>query len=436
MSSSIQISAHANSFDPAAATGRAAVPLGVGFSWSFVGWVGYALCQWLILSVTAKLGTPALVGQFAFATALAGPVFMLTNLQLRGVQSTDARNEYCFSDYVTLRVIGSAIAVVGVTTACSFLTLKRSAIYVVLMVAGFKALESLSDVIAGLMQKYERLDSAAVSLLLRGGVSSVVFAIAFALWRSLPLALMLWACAAGMMIAIYDFRVAGRLASLEGGLTFALDRKRIQSLALVSLPLGLVSALTSLNTNIPRYTIERVLSVSDLGIFASIAYPVTAATIVANSLGQSALARLSRHFADGRIHDFKRVVLKLIACGALTVCGMTTVEVAGNRFLSLLYTPEYAKQGHLFLVLALAAGLSCIACFLVYALTAARQFKIQIPVTLICMATTLVASGLLVPRLGLMGAALALVISASIQITLCGGILRRSVARAARSNGN
>ena len=436
MSSSIQISARAIGFDPLSATGRATIPLSLGFSWSFVGWVGYAVCQWVILSVTAKLGTPALVGQFAFATALAGPVFMLTNLQLRGVQSTDARNEYCFSDYVILRVVGSAIALVAVAIVCPFLRLKSSAICAVLLVAGFKALESLGDVIAGLMQKYERLDSVAISLLLRGAASSVVFATAFAVWQSLPLALALWACAAGVMIAIYDCRVARRLALSEGGLSFAFDRQRLRRLALISLPLGLVSAVTSLNTNIPRYTIERVLSVSDLGIFASIAYPVTAATIVANSLGQSALARMSRHFADGRINDFKRVVLKLIACGvALTVCGMTAVAVAGNRVLSLLYTHEYAKQGHLFLVLASAAGLNCIACFLVYALTAARKFKIQIPIAVVCMLTTFAASALLVPRLRLMGAAIALVISACIQIAFCGGVLNRALARAPRRYG-
>jgi hypothetical protein len=80
--------------------------------------------------------------------------------------------------------------------------------------------------------------------------------------------------------------------------------------------------------------------------------------------------------------------------------------------------------------------LNCIASFLVYGLTAARQFKIQIPITLACMLTTCAASAFLVPRLRLMGAAVALVISAGLQIVLCGGILTRTVTRAARSRGN
>jgi O-antigen/teichoic acid export membrane protein len=329
------------------------------------------------------------------------------------------------------------LALLTIAVLCPFLKLGSSAIYVVLLVAGFKTLESLGDVAAGLMQKFEMLDSVAISLLLRGGASCLVFATAFAAWHSLPLALMLWAIAAGTTIATYDYRVAHRLAFLEGGFRFTFDRRRIQTLALTCLPLGFVSAISALNANIPRYTVERVLGVSDLGIFASIAYPVTAATIVANSLGQSALARLSRHFADQRIEDFKRVTLKLVACGVvLTVCGLAAVMLVGNQLLSLLYTPEYGKQGRLFLVLALAAGLNCIASFLVYALTAARQFKIQIPITLACVLTTCTASAFLVPRIRLMGAAVALVISAGLQIVLCGGILTRTVTRAARSRGN
>ena len=61
-------------------------PLRVSFSWSFFGWVGYAGCQWLMLSVLAKFGNPTVVGQFAFALAISASAFMFTNLNLRGVR--------------------------------------------------------------------------------------------------------------------------------------------------------------------------------------------------------------------------------------------------------------------------------------------------------------------------------------------------------------
>ena len=67
----------------------------------------YAACQFGMLSVLAKLGSPSIVGQYALGLAITAPVFMLTNLQLRGVQATDARHEFAFADYFTLRLIST-----------------------------------------------------------------------------------------------------------------------------------------------------------------------------------------------------------------------------------------------------------------------------------------------------------------------------------------
>jgi len=406
-----------------------AKPLRVGFSWSFVGWVGYAGCQWLMLSVMAKFGNPTVVGQFAFALALSAPVFMFTNLNLRVVQSTDALNEYAFSDYAALRLLGSLAALSAIGVTSFFLKLPRAALVVVLLVALFKFLESFGDLVAGLMQKFEKLDRASIALLLRGSISIGVFAVVFAIWRSFPLSLLAWIVCCAVVIASYDFRVARKLASFSDGKPW-LKWSRLRSLAAVSLPLGMVSTIMSFNTNIPRYTIQHVLSVADLGIFASIAYPVTAATIVSNSLGQSALARLSRLFAEGRIKEFNQLVLKLVAVGAgLGLLALIVVLACGNSLLAILYTPEYTTQGSLFALLALVAGLNCVGCFLTYALTAARQFRVQLPISTTCMLTTFLASTFLVPRFHLAGAALALLCSACVSIAATSVMLKRSVAR-------
>jgi O-antigen/teichoic acid export membrane protein len=406
-----------------------AEPLRMGFSWSFVGFVGYAGCQWLMLSVMAKLGNPTVVGKFAFALALSAPVFMFTNLNLRAVQSTDALSEYKFSDYATLRLLGSSVALSVIVVASFFLRLPRTALVVVLLVALFKFLESFGDLVAGLMQKFEKLDRAAIALLLRGSISIGVFAVTFAIWRSLPLSLIAWVACAAVVIVSYDFSVARKLTSFEGG-RLGLHWPQLKSLAVTSLPLGLVSAITSFNTNIPRYAIQHVLSVADLGIFASIAYPVAAAAIISNSLGQSALARLSRLFAERRIKEFERLVLKLVAFGAgLGLLAIILVLAWGNSLLAILYTPEYTRQGNLFALLALTAGLNCTGCFLTYALTAARKFSIQFPISILCMVTTFLTSALLVPRYHLMGAALALLCSAFLLITTTGIMLKRAIAQ-------
>src|SRR5947199_1515086 len=66
--------------------------------WTVLGNGTYATAQWLQLALLARLGTPADVGRYAFATAIATPAFMLFNLQLRSVQATDSQGRYSFPE--------------------------------------------------------------------------------------------------------------------------------------------------------------------------------------------------------------------------------------------------------------------------------------------------------------------------------------------------
>src|SRR5262249_180205 len=77
-------------------------PLRRNFKWAFAANLIYALCQWGMLSVLAKAGSAAVVGQFSLGLAISAPVFMFTNFNLRSVQATDARSEFEFGDYFTL----------------------------------------------------------------------------------------------------------------------------------------------------------------------------------------------------------------------------------------------------------------------------------------------------------------------------------------------
>ena len=145
-----------------------APPLRVSFSWTVAGNVVYAACQFGMLSVLAKLGSPSIVGQYALGLAITAPVFMMTNLQLRGVQATDAHHEFGFADYFTLRLISTLLGTLVILLLTLFAVYDTSTKMVIVLVAGAKAIETISDVIAGHLQKSERLDQVARALMIRG----------------------------------------------------------------------------------------------------------------------------------------------------------------------------------------------------------------------------------------------------------------------------
>src|SRR5690606_20475603 len=81
------------------------------FAWTFAGNSVYMASQWGMLVVLAKLGSPSVVGQFAYALAIVSPAILFGNLQLRAILATDIETEYEFGDYVALRLLTSMLVV-------------------------------------------------------------------------------------------------------------------------------------------------------------------------------------------------------------------------------------------------------------------------------------------------------------------------------------
>ena len=392
-----------------------APPLRVSFSWTLAGNLVYALCQFGMLLVLAKLGNASIVGQYALALAIAAPVFMLTNLQLRAIEATDARHEYGFADYFTLRALSTLLGIAAIVGIAGVLRYDPRIKALIVLVACAKAVETISDVIAGHLQKLERLDQVARALMLRGVASLGTFAFAFWQTRNLVAAVAAQALTWMGTVALYDFRIVTRMLGTHPTF-FRFCRKTMQSMILISWPLGLVMMLVSLNTNLPRYILERKLGTAELGIFASLAYLLTTIGLIVGALGQSVSARMSRQLAEGNVRGFRWLLTRLVGFATLLgLSGLGLTLLAGRLVLATVYRPQYAEHVDLLLVMVATASLNAIASFLGFAMTAAHCFRAQLPVMGVTLATTLALTLALVPLCGLMGAGYALFIAAAVQ---------------------
>ena len=392
-----------------------APPLRVSFSWTLAGNLIYALCQFGMLSALAKLGNASMVGQYALALAIAAPVFMLTNLQLRAVQATDARHEYGFADYFTLRAVSTLLGTLVIVGIAGVVHYDLATKALIVLVACAKAVEAIADVIAGHLQKFERLDKVARALMLRGIASLVVFASTFWYTRNLPVAVAAQAITWMATVVLYDFRIVTQLLGAHPKF-FHFCLKTLKSIILISWPLGLVMTLGSLNTNLPRYILERKLGTAELGIFASLAYLLTAIGLIVVALGQSVCTRMSKQFAEGDVRGFRLLLTKLLwFATALGAAGLGLTLLAGRPVLTIVYKPQYAEHVDLLLVMVVTASVTAIASFLGFAMTAARCFRAQLPIMGVTLVTTFALTLALVPRLGLMGAAYALLFAAAVQ---------------------
>jgi O-antigen/teichoic acid export membrane protein len=188
--------------------------------------------------------------------------------------------------------------------------------------------------------------------------------------------------------------------------------------------------LLSLNANIPRYFLEHNSGTAELGIFASLAYLLVAGGMIVNALGQSATVRLSSMFAAYDLDGFRRLLLKLVAIGlAMMVVGLPLAALFGRTVLTLLYRPEYGEHMGAFLILVVAAGVGAVGSFLGTGVTAARYFRVQVPLIAACALTTAVTAFTLIPHYGIVGAALASLASNIVLVIGCVLVLQMAIGR-------
>lgn len=397
--------------------------LGRNFSWTFGGNVIYAASQWGMLIVIARLGTPELVGKFSLALALTAPIMLLSNLQLRGIQTSDAERRFAFRDYLSLRFITTILALL-ISIGVASLGIYVDSRSLIIAVALAKSCESISDVFYGLLQQNERMDIIAQSLILRGLLSLATLTAIMYLTSSLLWGVIAMTISWAVILLLFDI-------PRSTGITYQLNQiqrdaprtsspsKRLTSLVVLALPLGITMLLVSLNTSIPRYFIEHDLDTYTLGIFSALSYVLIAGRTIITALGHSASPRLAKFYAARDKHAFRSLASKLIGVGALLgICGIAASIIAGKLLLSMIYGPEYGAYNHVFVLLMTASGIIYIASFMGYIMTAAQYFSIQAPLFTGVVLISGLACWLLVPTYGMTGAALAAIISAVVQLIL------------------
>jgi O-antigen/teichoic acid export membrane protein len=397
---------------PAAAPG-----FRTNFIWTLAANVFYAACQWMMLVAMAKLCAPAEVGIFALGLAVTAPVLMLANLQLRSVQATDARGSFRFNEYFVLRLMTTGLSLVLILLLAAFPSRSAGAAATIAIIGCSKCFEGLSDVLQGYLQQQEQMVVVAKSMMLKGLASILFLCAAISISPTARAAALGICLGSALTFVIYDWPMTSKFRALfEAGPT-PVQKVRLLSLAWLALPLGVVQGLVSLGANIPRYYLERFAGPKDLGIYSALASLIIAGQTVVSALGNVSSPRLARSFAAGKLREYWKLLLGMMAVGlVLGTAGVGVSAIMGRPLLRLLFRPEYAASSDVLILLMIAGTVAYLAWFAGFGMTAAREFRSQIPLLAAACLAAWAASVWLVPSRGLHGAAMALMLSMSVQL--------------------
>src|SRR4029077_4199768 len=208
----------------------------------------------------AKLGNAEMVGRFALAFAVAYPITYVAHMQLRVIYVTDLRGNYPAAKVLGLRLMLSAIAIAVLLITCLVARYPLQESAVIFVVGLAQLMDCVSENYFAIAQRHERMDRIAKSQMMRSllslsAVASIVYFTHNLLWGVAA-----YVVARGAVLLTYD---AGRGTFTLGSTTRDVPayserlspqwdfRKQFQLLWL-ALPLGAVTILGSLNSNMPR----------------------------------------------------------------------------------------------------------------------------------------------------------------------------------------
>jgi O-antigen/teichoic acid export membrane protein len=400
------------------------------FSWITVGNTVYAVCQWGIIVILAKFGSPEIVGRFVLALAITAPIIMFSQLKLRIIQATDATWDYNFSDYLGLRLMMTGFA--GIVILFISLVLGYyDILIIILLVYIYKSIESVSDVFYGYYQLNERMECIALSKIIKGIIGLILLASLFYVTTQLAYAIIGLIIVFTGTLILYDAHVARRMLRIKhvsDDIPFNLipvrnfflnnwNKHKLYVLFRLALPLGFVSMLNSLDANVPRYMVDKYSGEAELGVFGAIVYLMVAGGTLVNSLGQAASPRLAQYYVKNNIEGFKQLLRKLAGFGVLTgSLGVIVASTIGEDILRIIYTDTYAVYKNVFVIIMVAGLINYCSSLLLYGTTAARLFKSQFTLYSIILIITIISGYVLIESYGIEGASWTLIISALVRL--------------------
>lgn len=382
-------------------------------SWMFFANLFVAFSKWLIIILLAKLTTPTDVGIYSLAFAVSAPIVLFANMKLRAlIVASDQKD---LQNFFNTRFLFNIITFFVLSLLS--IMLYPEYFLVILIIGLSKIIDLQSDLYYAIPHRENDLIIVGKMMIAKQLILILAFAGILYFTRNFVMALFiqlifqfLYLLLVEKLYMFKNYSFTKEISSLAG----------IKKILYLGIPLGLVQMLNSFNTNYPRYVLEYVESAEVLGYFSAIMYLAIIANIFTNALSQVFLPILSNLVKNKKIEEFKKYLYRYLLLFSLGL-GFVFILCAvflGEEVLSIFYGTEYAKYNDLLTVVAIYTSINLINANLDNALISMNYISIMPKITIISFIITIIGGYILIISLSIKGAALILLLSASLQLLL------------------
>lgn len=401
--------------------------------WNTLGNLVYLLSQWILTYVVVRLLGFEDAGIFSLAMTVASVFSVIAMYGMRSYQASDIERRHSFKVYLGSRVVTSALSVV---LCLAFVLVNDYSLDMTLCIMAFmlyKALEAMSDVYQGFLQKQMRLDYVGKSFLIKGIVTFAVFFVTIMATKSLLFGICAICLAMFVVVVLYDCRKASSFEeSHEREDEGDLPRKTLHLLG-ICLPLALYGLFFAVVGQAPRYFIELMLGAEALGFYASIAMPVALIQVSGSFIFTPLVTPMAKSLSAGCSSEFASMVRKvLLFLLLLAIVSAVLGFLLGDPVLVWAFGEEIEPYTYLLMPLVACAILTSLCWFLASVLTVLRQLTALLICSGLSMAIVLFACMPGITWWGMNGASFILAIALAVFSLGCFFVILRDMRRMSR----
>ena len=381
--------------------------------WNSFGSLAYLGCQWLITVLVVRLsGGYDAAGTLSLAMSVYNMFSSLAIYRMYTYQVSDVHHENTVGEYFAFRILTCSVALACIVVY-SLITCPFDAIAPIVAYAVYKIASLLIDVLHGLDQQHCHMDYIGKSLTMQGVASLAIFCIAQPVAGNLTLTL---CCMTAGIVAIgllFDLPHATRFEPLRIGIS----RKKAWHLLKYCFPIVVGAIACGAAPSLPRQILSSLSGAEALGIYASVAAPVTIIQMGASYIYNPLLGYFSEAYAK---QDMKQLAMLLLkASGGIAALGIgaaVALEFLGKPLLALMFGASIIPYAYLLTPIIFCSMITAYVWFLNDILVAFRQFKGSFVGNLCAAVLSVPASYFLIPTFGMNGVSFANILAYGISV--------------------
>ena len=386
------------------------------YIWNSVGLGAWGVVFPVLSIVTTQLVGVEQAGRFSMAFVTGTLLLFIANYGVRTFQVSDIAEKHSFADYQANRVITCIVMMFVGILYCQLRGYDPQMFTLCMGMFVYRAIDGLADVYEGRLQQMDKLYLAGISQAIRSAAVIIAYSVLILITKSIGTAGIAMAVASVASFVLLTLP----LTYFETPKSAKLSISSVKDLFVQCFPLFVALFLYNLIDNMPKFSMEGVLSYDNQLYFNALFSPAHIIIMVIGFIYKPQLMRLAEIWADPKRRGrFDLIVLAVLAIiVALTFGVAAFMGTIGIPIMSFLYGVDFEQFRGLAYVMVATGGVCAAIDFLYQIITVLRRQKAVTRVYLLTLGFSLFVPPLLIGFTGLPGAVLGYLIVMCILLVL------------------